>query len=161
MVPIVKWFYLVALSVWVGSMVFFTVVVAPTVFKTLGAEEAAKLQRVIFPRYYLVGIICALVGIVCVGWLLAERAFGKWPGILSLVLLALTGGTDGWLLTVVLPRLHELRERKTPVIGSGKLPDPRWEQEWKELHRASELLNFAVLASALALLFLVIFSRVA
>lgn len=159
--PFVKWFYLLALSVWIGSIVFFTVVVAPAVFKTLPSEEAGKLQRAIFPRYYLLGIICAMVGIVCVGCLLADHAFGKWPGILSLLLLASTGGTDGWLLMAVLPRLNELRERKTPVIGSGKLPEPHWEVEWKELHRASVQLNFAVLASALALLFLVVFARVA
>jgi hypothetical protein len=161
MVPFVKWFYLLALSVWIGSIVFFSVVVAPTVFKTLQSGDAAKLQRAIFPRYYLLGILCAGAGIVCVGWLLADRAFGKWPGILSLLLLASTGGTDGWLLMAVLPRLNELRERKTPIIGSGKLPEPHWEQQWKELHRMSVQLNFAVLAAALALLFLVVFARVA
>jgi hypothetical protein len=161
MVPFVKWIYLLALAVWIGSMVFFTAVVAPTVFKVLSSDDAARLQRAIFPRYYLLGILCAAVGIVCVGWLLADRAFGKWPGILSLLLLATTGGTDGWLLMAVLPRLHELRERKTPVIGSGVLPDPRWEQEWKELHRASVQLNVAVLIAAVSLAFLLVFSRVA
>ncbi len=162
MVPFVKWFYLLALSVWIGSIVFFSAVVAPTVFKTLPSDDAAKLQRAIFPRYYLLGLVCAAVGIVCVGWLLADRAwFGKWPGILSLLLLASTGGTDGWLLMAVVPRLNELRERKTPVIGSGKLPEPHWEKEWKELHQTSVQLNFAVLAGVLALLFLVVFARVA
>ncbi|MBM3858275.1 MAG: DUF4149 domain-containing protein [Verrucomicrobia bacterium] len=160
MVPFVKWFYLLALSVWIGSIVFLTVVVAPTVFKTLPPDDAAKLQRAIFPRYYLLGIFCAVFGIVCVGWLLADRAFGKWPGILSLLLLVSTGGTNAWLLTAVLPRLNELRERKTPVIGSGKMPEPHWEQQWKELHRMSVQLNFAVLGSVLALLFLVVFARV-
>jgi len=161
MVPFVKWCYLLSLSVWIGSVVFFSFVVAPSVFKSLASGDAAKLMRTIFPRYYVVGLLCAVVGIVCVGWLLADRAFGKWPGILSLLLLASTGGTDGWLLMAVLPRLHELHERKTPVIGTGKVPEPHWEQEWKQLHRASVQLNFAVLASTLALLFLVVFARVA
>jgi hypothetical protein len=160
-IPFVKWFYLVALAVWTGGMVFFTAVVAPIVFKTLPSDEAAKLQRAIFPRYYLMGIVCAMLGVVCVGWLLAERSFGRWPGICSLLLLMLAGGTNGWLLGAALPRLNELRQRKTPVIGLGKLPEPRWEEEWKQLHRLSVQLNMALVAVALALLFLLVFARVA
>jgi len=158
MIPLVKWFYLLAVSVWTGSVVFFTAVVAPTVTQTLSPDDAAKLQRAVFPRYYLLGVLCAVVGIVCVGWLLADRTFGKWPGILSLLLLVSTGAANGWLLLAVFPRLNELRERKTPVIGTGKLPEPRWEQEWKELHQTSVQLNYAVLAGLLALLFLVVFA---
>ena len=88
MTQVVKWFYLVTLAVWVGSIVFFSFIVAPTVFKVLKPEDAAKLQRAMFPKYYLAGILCAALGIVCVGLLLADRAFGKWPGTLSLLLLA-------------------------------------------------------------------------
>lgn len=160
MVPFVKWLYLLALSVWLGSAVFFTAAVAPAISRTLESDRSQRVQRAIFPRYYWVGLLCALLGVICVGWLLADRVFGKWPGILSLLLLVSSGAADGWLLMAVLPRLNELYERKTPVIGSGKLPEPHWEQEWKELHRASIQLNLAVLGSLLALLFLVVFARV-
>ena len=74
MVPFVKWIYLLALAVWIGSIVFFTAVVAPTVFKVLQSDDAARLQRALFPRYYLTGILCTAVSIVCVGWLLADHA---------------------------------------------------------------------------------------
>src|SRR5580700_1638162 len=84
----VKWFYLVTLAVWIGSIVFFSFVVAPTVFRTLKPEDAAALIRRIFSKYYLIGMICGAVGIVCVGLLLTDHAFGKWPAILSLLLLA-------------------------------------------------------------------------
>src|ERR1700693_5152655 len=70
----VKWFYLVTLAVWVGSIVFFSFVVAPTVFKTLKPEDAAALIRRIFSKYYLIGIICAAASIVCLGLFLACRA---------------------------------------------------------------------------------------
>ncbi len=161
MTPFVKWFYLIALAVWTGGIVFFSAVVAPSLHRTLNSENASQLTRVIFPRYYLVGIICGVLGIICVGWLLAEHAFGKWPGICSLLLLALAGGTDGWLLVSIVPRLNQLRELKTPVIGSGKLPDPRHEIEWKQLHRMSVQLNIAVLGVTLTLWFLVVFAKVA
>jgi uncharacterized membrane protein len=156
MVQGIKWFYLVTLAVWVGSIIFFSFVVAPTVFKTLKPEDAARLQRAMFPKYYLVGIICAGIGIVCVGLLLAERSFGKWPGVLSLLLIAVMGTTDFWLRQTVVPHMAEIREQR----AAASEPDPKLEAEWKTLHRLSVQLNVAVLVAGLALIFLVVFSRV-
>jgi len=44
---------LLLLSACVGIMLFFTVIVAPSIFKVLPAEEAAKYVRAFFPKYYL------------------------------------------------------------------------------------------------------------
>ena len=155
-----KWLYLVTLAVWIGSIVFFSFAVAPTVFKTLKPEDAATLIRRIFSKYYLIGIVCAAVGIVCVGLLLADRAFGKWPAILSLLLLASMGGTDLWLRQGVMPHMNSLRDRRAAVESSGGRPDEELEQEWKALHRLSVKMNAAVLLCALALVFLVVYARV-
>ena len=140
------------MGVWVGSIVFFSFVVAPTVFRVLSREDAARLQRALFPLYYLVGIVCAAVGIVCVGTLLADRAFGKWPGILSLLLLAGMGGADFWLRQTVVPQMARLRAQKDEGSAS--------EAEWKALHRVSVQLNAAVLLAGLALIFLLVYARV-
>jgi uncharacterized membrane protein len=156
----IKWVYLVTLAVWVGSIVFFSFAVAPTVFKVLKLEDAAKLQRAVFPKYYLVGMVCAAVGIVCVGILLADRAFGKWPGILSLLLLAAMGATDLWLRQAVVPHMNDLRERRAAIVESSQQPEQALESEWKSLHRLSVQLNGAVLLCGLALLFLVVYARV-
>jgi uncharacterized membrane protein len=152
----IKWLYLVSLAMWVGSIMFFSFVIAPTVFKVLKPEDAAKLQRAMFPKYYLVGIICAGIGIVCVGLLLAERAVGKWPGVLSLLLLAGMGGTNLWLRQAIVPHMAEIREQRAAVAE----PDPALDEEWKSLHRLSVQLNGAVLLCGLVLVFLIVFSRV-
>jgi len=160
MTPFVKWTYLVTLATWIGSIIFFSFTVAPTVFKVLKPEDSAALQRRLFPQYYLVGIVCAAVGIVCVGWLLADRAFEKWPAILSLLLLAGTGATDVWLRQAVAPRMNDLRDRRIVIIESGQQPEPELEKDWKAIHRLSVQLNMAVLLCGLALLFLVVYARV-
>ncbi len=49
---------------WIGSIVFFSFVVAPTVHAVLERPDAARLMRTMFPRYYLFGIICGLVALV-------------------------------------------------------------------------------------------------
>ncbi len=44
-----------------GSMLFFALAVAPTVFRSLPAEHAGAFLRALFPRYYLWGLAVALI----------------------------------------------------------------------------------------------------
>lgn len=44
-----------------GSMLFFGVVVAPQVFRSLPAEQAGIFLRAFFPNYYLWGLLLAVV----------------------------------------------------------------------------------------------------
>jgi uncharacterized membrane protein len=160
MTQLVKWLYVMTLAVWIGSIVFFSFAVAPTVFHTLKPEDAATLIRRIFSKYYLIGIACAAVGIMCVGLLLADRSFARWPAILTLLLLAGMGGTDLWLRQGVMPHMNALRERRATAESSGKPPDEELETDWKALHRLSVRLNAVVLLCGLALVFLFVYSRV-
>ena len=47
--------YLLALTAWVGSILFFSFGVAPIIFRVLGAESGARFVRALFPRYYAWG----------------------------------------------------------------------------------------------------------
>jgi uncharacterized membrane protein len=156
----VKWLYVLTLAVWIGSIVFFSFAVAPTVFKTLKPEDAAALIRRIFSKYYLVGIVCASVGIVCIGLMLADHSFGKWPAILSLLLLAGMGATDVWLRQGVMPHMNDLRDRRAAVESLGKPLDEELDKQWKALHRLSVQMNGVVLLCGLVLIFLMVYARV-
>jgi uncharacterized membrane protein len=155
----IQWSYLLVLAVWIGSIVFFSFVVAPSVFKTLEPSDAAKLIRVIFSKYYLVGILCAGVGIVCVGLMLADKLMAVGPAILSLLLLAGMGGTDFWLRQAVMPRMTELREQVAGYRAEQKELPETLDTEWKSLHRMSVMLNGLVLVCGLVLLALVVWGR--
>lgn len=155
-----KWFYLLTLAVWIGTIIFFSFIVAPTVFKTLKPEDAASLIRRIFSKYYLLGLTCAALGILSVGLLLADRSFSKWPAILSLLLLAAMGATDLWLRQGVMPHMNSLRDRRAALESSAKPPDPDLDAEWQSLHRLSVQLNVAVLLCGLVLIFLLVHARV-
>ena len=52
---------LCAIGVLLGIMLFFAFAVAPAVFSSLPAEHAGTYLRAIFPRYYLWGIIFAII----------------------------------------------------------------------------------------------------
>ena len=48
-----------------GIMVFFTVAVAPTVFKVLPTEWSSAYVRSFFPKYYLfLGVLCLIAGVL-------------------------------------------------------------------------------------------------
>ncbi|MGC8642623.1 MAG: DUF4149 domain-containing protein, partial [Isosphaeraceae bacterium] len=44
--------YLIALTAWVGSILFVSFGVAPLIFRVLSAEDAGKFVRALLPRYY-------------------------------------------------------------------------------------------------------------
>ena len=48
----------------IGVILFQTIVVAPTVFKSLGAELASPFLRAIFPRLFLFVALCGFVSCI-------------------------------------------------------------------------------------------------
>jgi hypothetical protein len=142
---LVKYVYFLALAAWVGGMIFFSAVVAPTLHRVLDKEHATQLTRQLFPKYYAFGIGCAGVGVLCLLVLLWERAMSFWPGLFSLLLFGGAGGTLWWLRETLLPTMNQMDK------GT----------EWQQLHRLSVRLNVALLVAGLALIFLLVFARAA
>ena len=53
---------LIAISL--GTMLFFSFVIAPVIFKVLDANNASKFVRKIFPHYYLINLIILSVAVL-------------------------------------------------------------------------------------------------
>ncbi|HVM94771.1 MAG TPA: DUF4149 domain-containing protein, partial [Candidatus Acidoferrales bacterium] len=58
MITLVKSLYLLALIVWIGTIAFFSFVVAPSIFGNMAPVEAGKVVGLIFPNYYILGYVC-------------------------------------------------------------------------------------------------------
>ena len=54
----------ILVSIWSGVIIFFSAVVAPTVFKSLEEREAGVFLRAFFPKYYVFGIVLGIVSVV-------------------------------------------------------------------------------------------------
>ena len=82
--------YLVALTAWVGSILFFSFGVAPIIFRVLGAEAGGKFVRALFPRYYLWGAISGAVALPAfvAGPLCYQEYRGPMVGVQAMVILA-------------------------------------------------------------------------
>ena len=48
-------------SILLGSMLFFVIIVSPTVFTSLSSDQASKFLRLIFPRLFLFGLALSLI----------------------------------------------------------------------------------------------------
>lgn len=130
---------IVSISIWLGSMAFFSGFVAPAAFSVLDRESAGRLVRTVFPRYYLFGIGLGTLGLVgVVGRLLSGRE-SPWS---ALVLLLLMLGMSGFAMFVLLPQLEALRQAPTgqPLA-------------FARLHFFSVALNVTTMLAGLALVF--------
>lgn len=141
-----KFLVTVFLAVWLGETVFLSLVAAPTLFRNMGSpQEAGEVMTLLFPNYYGVGALCAVV--VLGGSLLLWRSSPPprraWllSGALALAGLACT--LYAWL--VVLPSSHDMREaaRREPSLPGAKV-------EFDRLHELAVQLNGGVLLLTLA-----------
>jgi len=134
--------YLIALTAWVGSILFFSFGVAPIIFRVLGAESGGKFVRALFPRYYLWGVICcavALPALIC-GALSFPELRGPMIGVQAALIVA--------SLLIMLYCGNTL----TPAINAARDEGPASAERFDRLHRRSVHLNVVVLAIGLGLL---------
>lgn len=127
-----------AVTLWFGSVVFFSFFVAPVLFRALGQEQAGRAVRAIFPRYYLLGIVC---GVLMVAVHLARGFLYYWGGMTkpAIVLFA--------LLTLI--NIYA-RQDLTPDINAARDAGAPMKARFDALHRRSVLLNSFVLICGVA-----------
>jgi len=134
--------YLLALTSWVGSVLFFSFGVAPIIFKVLGAEAGGRFVRALFPRYYSWGAISgaiALPAYVAVPLCFPEYRGGA-VGIQALV-----------ILSGILVMIYS-GNSLTPAINAARDAGAEARQRFDRLHRRSVWLNAVVLIAGIALL---------
>ena len=125
----------VIVSLLLGSMLFFAAIVAPSAFRALDAADAGRFLRVIFPRYYLWGIVFSIVA-------LAVCLFHSPKGAV--------------LMAFVLAGFVYSRQVLMPAINAAK---DRWHESesaqdkahFSALHRRSVIINVAQMLSLIVI----------
>jgi uncharacterized membrane protein len=137
-----------AISLWVGVMVFFAFFVAPAAFSTLEREAAGRLVSAIFPRYYQVGVV---LGVLAVAGCVGRGLRGGWRGLdfIPLGLVALMLGLTLYAWLVVLPAAHAAREGMRRAEGSQASSEA---VRFASLHRLSSVLNGVVMLAGVVVL---------
>jgi hypothetical protein len=93
-----------ALGVWLGSIVFFSFVAAPTTFDVLG-DDAGQVVNAVFPKYYVFGAglgIVALLAVLVAGLVTVFDV----ARIAVLTLVAAGIGMDAYARWVLIPKME-------------------------------------------------------
>lgn len=141
--------FLLSLVVWIGGIVFFSFIVAPSIFKGLPPEFAGKAVAAIFPKYYPMGYISGTVAFTSLVFSAAKT--GSWPVAKMILVLAMMTLTISNSL-VTYPKARALKE-EIKISESGT-DIHHLKEEFDRIHRWSVLNNGAVLLLGLILLFM-------
>ena len=125
---------IIIISIWSGTIIFFSAVVAPTVFKSLDEREAGVFLRAFFPKYYIFGIVLGVVSII---YLL----FSPVHSHLLYSIIAMT------VLTI-------LGRMSIPIINKAR--DTNNEQAFKRYHFISVMINVITLVLGIIILGMII-----
>jgi uncharacterized membrane protein len=141
-----------ALSLWLGSDVFLSFVVAPGAFRVLGSRDAAgAMVGFALGRMHLFGVICGIVFFLA--RLARTRTFASFvaPVALCVVLMiALTVASQ----VGVSPRMAMLRVQMGSIQAAAQ--DSPLLAEYARLHRISVSLESGVLLAGFAAMFLLV-----
>ncbi len=129
---------LTATGMWLGAMVFFAAVVAPTVFGTLEPLEAGKMIRRVFPKYYLFGLICLSIAV------LVSLVTPNWVTIAFAVLLAITL----YARQILMPKVNSARGA---MLEKNEEHSPQFDR----LHKLSVQLNAFEMLVCLGLMYVI------
>ena len=126
------------LTVLIGSMIFFVVIVSPSVFTTLSTNASSKFLRIIFPRMFLFGFIIAIFSLVL------SYISGNMFNSILLIVIAISFIINRNYLT---PKINSFRDRE--LEG-----DQIASSNFKYMHLISVLLfilNFVILLGIIIL----------
>ncbi|VAX19127.1 hypothetical protein MNBD_NITROSPINAE04-331 [hydrothermal vent metagenome] len=150
MIVAVKYIHLLALVIWIGSVVFFSFIGAPSIFQTVDKKTAGDIVGVIFPKYYLLGYICSLISLGALAFLGAKSGF-LFPVKAGLAILAVMACITFYSGLVTAPKVNSVKYQIRGETDEAKLAPLR--KQFGKLHGISMVLNLTVLLLGLALLY--------
>lgn len=153
MLSTVRTVHLLFLGLWLGATVFFSLVVAPTLFTSFPTQEAGQVMSALFPSYYRFGYVCG-ASLVATSLFLWRRTDLSAPWLPLSALAALMLFTTLYAGAFLQPRAHELRAE---LHGTASAPEAR--VEFDQIHRRSVQLNGAVIVGNLLMVGLVAWRR--
>lgn len=121
----------VLISIWIGVIVFFSAIIAPTVFKTLDEKSAGVFLRAFFPKYYLFAIVIGLAALASIMIFNIEMSNILYIAIVSMTILSI------------------ISRFMIPIINNARDLGEKGKQKFNRLHALSVSLNVITLVIGL------------
>ncbi len=151
---IIRFIHLLSLVIWIGGMIFFSFIAAPSIFKALPRETAGDVVGGIFPKYWLMGYLCSLTALATIIILsYMDRSYS----LARVGLLVLMTALIFYSGLVVGANAREVKAQIRMVEDASKKEILK--SEFNVLHKRSTILNIAILILGLAIIFLTAYQR--
>ena len=121
----------VLISIWIGVIIFFSAIIAPTVFKTLDEKSAGVFLRAFFPKYYLFAIVIGLAALASIMIFNIEMSNILYIAIVSMTILSI------------------ISRFMIPIINNARDMGEKGKQKFNRLHALSVSLNVITLVIGL------------
>ena len=121
----------VLISIWIGVIIFFSAIIAPTVFKTLDEKSAGVFLRAFFPKYYLFAIVIGLASLALIMIFNIEMSNILYIAIVSMTILSI------------------ISRFMIPIINNARDMGEKGKQKFNRLHALSVSLNVITLVIGL------------
>jgi len=141
--------FIIALIVWIGGIVFFSFVVAPSIFHSLPPEFAGKAVSAIFPKYYPLGYVSGLVAFACL--VVSGLKTGNWSWAKMMIIAFMTFMTVTNSL-ITHPKARALKEEMQTTQSQTELVHLK--EVFDRIHRWSVINNGIVLVLGLIVIIL-------
>ena len=144
LINLIHFIYILSLVCWVGSIIFFSFFTAPVIFKLLDREKAGEVVGVIFPKYYFLGYVCAVMTLLSL-LVSTQELFGPKQILLFIMIV-------GWFYAglVVSPKSRNLKALRQSARSAEEKES--YEVKFKKVHSLAVKLNGTVLLAGLGLL---------
>lgn len=143
-----RFLLLLSIVVWVGSLVFFTFFVTPSVFKVLPRDMAGVLVADLFPKYWAIGYVA---GVLSLASLLAISFIVKAFPAARILLLAFMTALTFYSGMVIAP---EARVAQSEIkISKDAAKTAELKEKFRQMHLESYILNMAVIVSGVVFVF--------
>ncbi len=148
-----KFLYLLSLAFWIGSIFFFSLFTAPSIFKVLPRETAGELVSHIFPKYYMVAYTCGGLAIISsiLLWVMGNSLSAVSNGIRIGILIVMLGLAAYAGVTIRHQALEARSEMRTLVEDSPRYKEVK--NRFDRIHRESVIINSAVFLLGIAIVF--------
>ena len=151
---ILRFFYLLSLVFWIGSIFFFSSSTAPSIFKILPRQMAGDVVTDIFPKYYLIAYICGGVAIITsiLSWFTGIHS-SRILYLSRIIILVIMVGLAIFAGAVIRPQALEVRAQMRSL--SEDSPQYRGVQtRFNKLHRQSVIINSVIFLLGFAIIFI-------
>ncbi|HLF86676.1 MAG TPA: DUF4149 domain-containing protein [Nitrospiria bacterium] len=149
MIIIIRFLHLLSLVVWIGGMIFFSFIGAPSIFKVLPRDKAGDLVGDIFPKYWMMGYVCSAIALLTI-LILSFQEQGY--NLAKITILALMSGLNLYSGMVVGAKAREVKAR---IRSAGDTKEAETlKYEFNRVHRRSTILNSIILILGLVVIFI-------